>query len=212
MHRYVELGPADIDENRPFANVEHNSQDVAALTAMANRLRALLVDGEEPAPLAPCLPYELKSPTGGRLRVVVTQPETLRAGRDLPLVGFFGHRRPVVPPAIDVDKDTIDTELIAEFPDYPGVLSYCSMALNEADFGNLVVLAGPDSSDHWLTSARHAYAARVIAPKYYSTIRLHNGVLPGGLPSGQAPVLVRTKYYDYRNEWAWSAVREYGPA
>src|SRR3989442_1473757 len=81
---------------------------------------------------------------------------------------------------------------------------------NDDDYGNLVLMAQPDYNEHWRTSPRHAFASRVIAPQYYATVRLHVGRLPGGLYSGHAPVLTRTKYYDFRGDWHWSAVREYG--
>jgi hypothetical protein len=207
MNRDVEWGPADRDESRPFAHLEHNGPDVAALAVMAARLRQFLLDH---ANVTPYQPYELHSPQGRRLRLVINQPLALRTVDALPLVGFFGLRRTLVTPELSADKDTIDLELIAEFPQYPGVLAYCSMALDDANYGNLVLMAQPETNAHWSTSARHAFASRVIAPQYYSTVRLHIGRLPGGLPSGQDPVLLRTKYYDYQGDWHWSAVREYG--
>jgi len=212
MNRYVELGPAELVESRPFAHLEHNAADLAALAAMAARLRRLMQECEAEGSAAPCQSYELTSPDGRRLRVVVSQPGALHAEADLPVVGFFGHRRPVVPPEIVADKDAIDLELIAEFPDHPGVLAYCSMALDDDNYGNLVVMAQPEVRDEWNTSARHAYASRVIAPKYYTSVRLHHGLLRGGLYSGQSPVLVRTKYYDFTDDWHWSAVRQYEEA
>jgi hypothetical protein len=39
-------------------------------------------------------------------------------------------------------------------------------------------------------------------------VRLHNGVLPGGLWSSEEPRLVRTKYYDFSGPQPWRAVRE----
>jgi len=210
MNREVELGPSDHDEARPFAHPEHNDDDVAALATMAARLRQLLAENQGRVALTPYHPYLFHSPQGRWLRLVVNQPEALHSAQELPIVGFFGHRRPVVAPEVVADKDAIDLELIAEFRNYPGVLAYCSMALNDADYGNLVLMAQPDYNEHWRTSPRHAFASRVIAPQYYATVRLHIGRLPGGLYSGHAPVLTRTKYYDFRGDWHWSAVREYG--
>jgi hypothetical protein len=210
MNRPVPLGPADLVESRLFAHPDHNAADLEALAAMAARLQQLLLASGAVDLMTPGQIYELHTPAGRRLRVVVSQPAALRGSADLPVVGFFGHRRPVVPPDVIADKDAIDLELIAEFPRHPGVLAYCSMALDDADYGNLVIMAQPETRDQWSTSARHAFASRLIAPQYYATIRLHNAVLPGGLASGCAPVLVRTKYYDYRDDWHWSAVREYG--
>jgi hypothetical protein len=212
MNRHIELGVADRDESRPFAYTQHNTEDMAAIVIMAAQLRQLIQDSQAPAPLDRSLPNEFSTIHGRRLRAVVTQLEALRRPQDVLLVGFFGHRRPDVPPDVDEDKDTIDAELIAELPQYPGVLGYSTVEINTADYGNLVLLERPESAEEWRTSARHGFAARVIAPRYYTTIRLHNGVLPGGLFSGQAPVLLRTKYYDYRGEWPWTAVREYNQA
>jgi hypothetical protein len=38
-------------------------------------------------------------------------------------------------------------------------------------------------------------------------VRLHQGDLRGGVHGGQAPVLRRTKYYDYRDAAIWRAER-----
>lgn len=209
MNRYVELAPAELVESRPFAHVKHNRDDIAALVIMAAHLRQFLQDSEAAGGLVPSQAYWLDSTDGRRLRVVASQPDILRGDRDLPLVGFFGHRRPDVPPEVDVDKDAIDMDLIAEFPQHPGVLAYCSIALDNADFGNLVLMDQPETKEEWSTSARHAFASRVIAPQYYTGVRLHNGLLPGGIFSGRAPVLLRTKYYDFSDDWHWTAVREY---
>jgi len=48
---------------------------------------------------------------------------------------------------------------------------------------------------------------RELAPRYYVTIRLHNGLLPCGLASSQM-ILNATKYYDFQSEELWQAVRE----
>ena len=209
MNREIVWGPADRDESRSFAHLEHNADDIAALAVMAERLIQLLGECDAQTPLVQFQPYELRSPEGRWLRLVVNDASGLSQARDLPLVGFFGHRRPQVADEIVNDKDAIDLELIADFPNYPGVLAYCSMALNDTDYGNLVLMARPDYNEQWRTSARHAFASRVIAPQYYATVRLHIGRLPGGLHAGQPPLLLRTKYYDYRGDWHWSAVREY---
>ena len=209
MNPAVEWGPADRDDGRPFAHIEHNAADLEALEVMAGYLRQVMLDSPEPPPRGPCQIHEMTTQDGRHLRMVIAQPIALLAGGDLAIVGFFGHRRPGVPSTLIDDHDAIDAEMIAEFPEFPGVLGYCSMAVEDGDYGNLVLMARADTSEHWRTSARHAFASRVIAPAYYNTVRLHNGLLPGGLISGASPVLVRTKYYDFSSEWQWTAVREY---
>ena len=50
-----------------------------------------------------------------------------------------------------------------------------------------------------------------LAPRHYTDVRLHQGVLPGGVGAGDEPILRRTRYYDYRAAVPWRAERE-GPA
>jgi hypothetical protein len=204
------LGPAECDEDRPFAHVEHNAEDLRAMIIMAAHLRELMLDNARLIdPASPYQVHELTSSHGRWLRLIIAQPEALMVKDDLACVGFFGHRRPAVTAIQRDDEHAIDAEMIAEIPNYPGVLGYCSMEVGQSDFGNLVLMAKAETIDHWRTSARHAFAARVVAPAIYTSVRLHNGLLPGGLLSGADPLLVRTKYYDFRSEWPWQAVREY---
>jgi hypothetical protein len=209
MSTVVTLGASAVETGRPFTHLDKNEEDLASLRYMAGRLRGLLrATTTAPAGAFP-LTVELSQTNGRRLRIVLGQWEPLHSPADMTVVGFFGQRRPVIEPEIDRDKDIIDTEMIAEFPQYPGVLSYCSMELDCGNFGNLVLLRHAGISEHWMTSARHAYATRIIAPRYYNTIRLHNGLLPGGLAGDHDVVLLRTKYYDFQGDWPWLAVREY---
>jgi hypothetical protein len=209
MNRAVQLGPTDRDEARPFAHVEHNAEDLRAMIIMAAHLRHLLLENAHPEITGPYQIHEMTASHGRRLRMIIAQPTALMVDTDLTVVGFFGHRRPAVLGPLHEDEHSIDAEMIAEIPNYPGVLGYCSMEVGETDYGNLVLMASADTIDHWRTSARHSFAARVVAPAMYTSVRLHNGLLPGGLMCGADPLLVRTKYYDYRSEWPWQGVREY---
>jgi len=209
MNLAIQLGPADRDEAHPFAHIDHNAEDLRAMIIMAAHLRQLMLEGAQPEPTGPYQIHEMTSAHGRWLRVIVAQPAALMGDGDLAVVGFFGHRRPVITALQREDEHSIDAEMIAEIPNYPGVLGYCSMEVGQADYGNLVVMARAETIEHWRTSARHGFAVRVVAPAIYSSVRLHNGVLPGGLLSGAEPVLVRTKYYDFQSEWPWQAVREY---
>src|SRR6266851_3169010 len=116
MNRHIELGAADRDDSRQFTHPQHNTEDLAAIAVMAAQLRQLIQDSQAPAPLDRSLPNEFSTIHGRRLRAVVTQLEALRRPQAVLLVGFFGHRRPAVPPDVDEDKDTIDAELISELP------------------------------------------------------------------------------------------------
>jgi hypothetical protein len=212
MYNYVQLGATTVEAGRPFTHYEANQADLDALCKMAARLRALLLETSMAPDQAFPITVELTHGDSLRLRIVLAQWTALNTASDLAVVGFFGRRRAVVDPQIDVEKDTVDLELISEFPEHPGVLSYSSMELECSNYGNLVLLADPSAADRWQSSARHSRATRRIAPNYYSNVRLHNGVIRGGLLSGNDVVLVRTKYYDYEGAAPWFAVREYAAA
>jgi hypothetical protein len=104
-----------------------------------------------------------------------------------------------------------DEELIQEFPGHPGILSYSSLELGDGDWGNLILLDGDEAREHWRVSERHAHAARELAPRHYTDVRLHQGILPGGVRARGEAILRRTKYYDYRDAVTWRAEREWPP-
>jgi hypothetical protein len=138
-------------------------------------------------------------------RAIVCDPRRLGDGRDLVWVGFFAVKRRDRDPA---PLTVMDDELIGEFPAHPDVLSYSSLELPDGDWGNLILLDGDRARERWREGERHAYAARELAPRHYTDVRLHQGVLPGGVGGGREPVLRRTKYYDYRGAVTWRAERE----
>jgi hypothetical protein len=137
-------------------------------------------------------------------RAIICDERRLSDGRDLTWVGFFGVKRR--------DRDStpltlMDDELITEFPAHPGILSYSSLELTDGDWGNLILLDGDTAREQWRDGERHAYAARELAPRHYTDVRLHRGVLPGGVHGPREPILHRTKYYDYRGDATWRAER-----
>lgn len=212
MSNLVQLTTTAVEPERPFSDVDNSREDLAAMRYMAERLRAVLSETATAPEQAFPLTIELTHDDRRQLRIVINQWSALTDGEDIQVVGFFGQRREEVDPMIDADKDTIDDELIQEFPSYPGVLSYSSLEMPSGEYGNLVLLRGAEAAGHWMTSARHSYATRVIAPKFYCTIRLHNAAIAGGLGSNNDIVMQRTKYYDFRGDWPWLAVREYDGA
>lgn len=204
---YIRLGWADIVPDRPFTNPDHNADDTATLEYMVDRLYHLLSQPGEIFPQP--RPYILYLPeaTGRTHRVAIAHPAELLICPEIAVVGFCGHKWP------DADRsqlEIIDQELIQEFLQHPYLLSYSSLQLESGDWRNLVLFSHPQGIGHWAISALHAHAARHLAPGYYQNIRLHNGVLPGGLGAGNGLILTRTKYYDYQAQPLWWAVRELG--
>jgi len=203
---YVQLGPGDVLADRPFTNPSHNQGDLAILREMATALHERVERLE-------CLPWSHAQPLrcylrdgAGRVqRIIVVDPGELLGGSGFIIVGFFGQKRQ----GADIAPlEMIDAELVAEVMSHPLLLSYSSRELHSGDWANLVVLRHPEGIDRWSANQRHAYASQVLAPAYFSDIRLHNGELPEGLRAVERMRLLRTKYYCYRDgSDPWRAVR-----
>jgi hypothetical protein len=206
---YVRLEPSELVAGRPFTHPEQCLEDVATLQQMADRLRLLLSQSSGSLAQSPSFALELDEAGGRRQRIIVSRREALLASGNLTAVGFFGLKRPGTNAEVLAE---VDAELVGEFPLHPGILSYSSLELADGNWGNLVLLNSPEAREHWRTSEHHLYAVRELAPAHYLAIRLHNAALPGGLMSGRALALQRTKYYDFQSPAVWQAVREFGPA
>ncbi|MDQ3250083.1 MAG: hypothetical protein M3Q45_12860 [Chloroflexota bacterium] len=206
MSEVYALAPTEVLDDRPFTNLVHTGQDLAALTYALAMLRSVLQKSAQPSG------QELKQQilfwpeADGRLhRLILNDAQALRTMAHLVLVGFFGQRRR------DVDAtvvDVIDTDLVDELRAHLDILAYCSCALESGEYGNLVLFRREEGKSHWATSALHLRAVQTLSPKYYDSVRLHNGFVTGGLAAGNPPVLQRTKYYDYQGMLAWRGVRE----
>jgi hypothetical protein len=207
VESYARLGPNDTAAGRGFTDPGATAPDLAASSRMLAEVQRQVHRGREgPARGRPVV-VERQDATGCLHRTILFDERRLGDGRDLVWVGFFGVKRP------DVDsaplKD-VDDELVRELPGgHPNILSYSSLGLGDGNWGNLILLDGDEAREHWRTSERHAHAARVLAPRHYEHVRLHQGVLPGGACRGCALVLRRTKYYDYRDGATWRAEREW---
>jgi len=201
----MRLGPRETAVGRGFTDPAHTARDLGMVGLMLAAIRRAVTAG--PAlPVGP-RPLVLEPPglEGRAHRAILCDERRLGDGRDLTWVGFFGVKRR--------DRDStpltvMDDELIMEFPAHPGILSYSSLELADGDWGNLILLDGDAAREQWRDGERHAYAARELAPRHYTDVRLHQGVLPGGVRAGREPILRRTKYYDYRAGATWRAERE----
>jgi hypothetical protein len=207
MSNIIRLGPSDAVANRPFTAPEHSHADFGILERMRARLLFLLATWDAAAgrPDQSEIHVQYVHEEHERLhRVVILDRAALLSNPDLAVVGFFGHRRGDANPALLQD---IDTELIQEFLYHRYVLSYSSLELPDGNWANLVILQHIDGIQHWRLSQKHAYAARELAPLYYTGIRLHNGRLPAGLASPTIAIS-STKYYDFSGDGLWQAIRE----
>jgi len=205
MDGFSPLAATELVDDRPFTDPVQNAGDWELVRAILSIVRTVLAQTHEwPAGPEP-LVLRLPGAEGRQVRLVFCHQAPLAAHEDLYLVGFFGQ--------VWTHKDrtlinAVDEDLIHEFTLHPGVLGYCSFELPDGNYANLVLLRPEAARDHWRTSAKHAYAVVELAPEYYACVRLHNGVLPGGLWSSEEPRLVRTKYYDFSGPQPWRAIRE----
>ena len=201
----VGLAPRETAAGRGFTDPARTTRDLAAVGLMLDNIRRQVSTASLPA--GPCPLVLAGHETDGRVhRAIVCDARRLGDGRDLAWVGFFAVKRR------DLDSAPLtvrDEELIQEFPDHPGILSYSSLELGDGDWGNLILLDGDEAREHWRVSGRHAHAARELAPRHYTDVRLHQGILPGGVRARGVAVLRRTKYYDYRDAVTWRAEREW---
>ncbi len=203
-NQLIRLGPSEMVEDRPFTGPARSLADARTLQHMAQTLRQF-VQAAAPVPDQPRPIILYLEETGGRLhRIALVNPAAMGQPGDLTVVGFCGQKRPHVNRDI---LNELDRELIAELPDFGDLLSYSTLQLDNGDACNLVLFSHPQGIQHWARNQKHAQAVQ-MSPDFYESIRLHQGRLPGGLMSPGSLVLLRTKYYDYRDQPVWRAVRD----
>ena len=196
------------DENpadHPCAELRHYEADLAVLEYLLGDLRALLRNAA--AGETVLRPYHVLTwrENGLQRRTVMCDPETLlQGGSDILIVGFLGNRR-ATEEANAIDE--FDFDVIGEFRQYPGILSYSSMELIPNQWANLVVHQEVSDREAWRHSAVHIEAAENLSPRVFHSVRIHNGRLRGG-PIGDGSVIVEvTKYWDYDSDPMWHAIR-----
>ena len=192
--------PAD----HPCAHLRHYGADLALLNYLLQDLRVLVRQAD--AGDTELHPYQtiIWDVHGLRRRTVMCDPASLILGTDVYIVGFLGDRR-----SSDDAKeiDAFEIDVIGEFRQYPGILSYSSVELIDSQWANLVIHTNVGDREAWRHSAVHMDAAQDLAPRVYRSVRIHNGYVRGG-PIGSETVIVETtKYFDYDSDPMWHAIR-----
>lgn len=205
LDRFISLDPAEHIPDRPFSDPEHSWRDLATLEYMCRRLHQVV---QAHAGLVAGSHIHLREPDGRPHRIIVTDRTTLLDAQALAVVGFCGQKRTTLDPSLVQEMEEVDDALIGELAGQPYLLSYSSMQLADGNWANLVMMRSVEGIEHWRTSPRHAAAVSDLSPHYYRSIRLHNALLTGGLASPHL-ILLRTKYYDYRDGQCWMAVRAF---
>ena len=180
----------------PFSGPEHTRRDTEELSDMLRELRETL-DGRP-------------APRDGR--VFVFAPEELRRRRPLAFVGFRGTRRAHVPPDVEAAVEQADAALVARMGQFPELLSYSCRPLGTGPLGtgdwiNLVVLSDAAAVARWHRDPLHRQASGQLSPLFYAHVRLHGGVLPGGVAGPLQTT--HTNYYDFSDAQLWVARRHF---
>lgn len=201
----VSLGPGDIVSGRPFTAVEMTARDLGILHGILADVRSVVVEVEEGVRILE--PYQKLAwrARGLTHRVLICDVERLRTHPGPCVVGFFGDKRP------DADAwelEEANTEIVAEFPRYPGILAYASVELPDERWANLVLHDDPVDVQFWRTSEMHKRAVDMLSPQHYFNVRIHNGRLASALFDRPRIVISKTKYFDFSGPEAWRAERE----
>lgn len=168
--------------------------DLLVLRYMAQKVHALLLNSEASRALpSVCYAEEHR----GRIhRIVIYGQQEFLLKEGLLFVGFISGIQEYVSLATMQEIHRVDKVFIAELASNAGLLSYSSLELNKGHWYNLVLLSDQAAKAFFKESSTHRYAAYQLSPQYYAWIRLHNGIMPGGL-EGNAVVVQSTKYYTF---------------
>lgn len=195
------------DENvpgRPFTDASNSEGDRRRLVAMVEQL-VDTYDDPVVCDFAPGKrPVCQSDPQGRHFRIYYVQPSRLFTATNLTVVGFFGVKRPSadIRPLVAADK-----RFEPEFHKHRGLLSLSTVRIPDGNFANLVVFTDSEAKDQWNTAPIHRDTVAKISPPYYSSIRLSNATLPGGLAETNGLVIDTVKYIDYESDPPWRAVR-----
>jgi hypothetical protein len=200
----IRLEPGEVVAGRPFTAHDNTATDLRVMNLMLARLRSYMAEVVVPSQ-AGARDDRVIEPDGSQLRVAIPDVTAAVEPRDVVAVGFFGHARTSVDHAPIID---LESALVSDIGRDSGLLVYQNVYWPGVGWGNLVLFDSWDAKDRWgRDDARHVESIR-RSPAHYHSIRLHNGVVPGGVPGDSGVTLVRTRYLDYDGERPWRAIRE----
>jgi hypothetical protein len=202
----IHLGPGEVVAGRPFTALDHTTTDLRVMDWMLARLRRYMAEVVVPSE-AGARDDRVIEPDGSQLRLAIPDVTAALEPRDVVAVGFFGQARMSVDHSPIID---LESALVADVDRESGLLVYQNVFWPGVGWGNLVLFDGWAAKDRWGRDDPRHVESILRSPAHYHSIRLHNGVVPGGLPGDSGVRLVRTRYLDYDGERPWRAVRELG--
>ena len=161
----------------------------------------------------PSIEYALERRSRTHRMVVYQRQEALYTS-NLLFVGFISGVSNTVSPATIEELHRVDRVLVQELASNPGLLTYSSLELRKGRWYNLVLLRDDSAHAYFRQNSTHRYASHELAMYYYAWIRLHNGILPGGLPGftslarRDAVVLQMTRYFTFPDAGQQPIIRQ----
>ncbi len=188
------LHEQDVLDYRMYTDVNKGRLDLIVLRYMARSVHLILLKAA--ATMMPALSYS-EERRGRMHRIAVYDAQGLQEQRNLAFVGFVSRKHQPLSASIIEDIHEVDRKLVAELIGTPGLLSYSSLELRTGNWYNLVLFNNPITKRYVKDSETHKYAAYQLAPRYYEWIRLHSGIMPGGIARCDL-VLQKTKCYTFQ--------------
>jgi hypothetical protein len=195
----IELAADEVIAERPFTATPEGERDLEMMNRMLLRLRRHI------GGIGLDAPSNARFGDEGEHMIILPHPELICLPSTLAAVGFFGQARADVDhqPIIDLEHQLID-----DMTNNPGLVAYYNVHWPGEGWGNLVLFVDFEAKDGWGHDDRHRRAVE-RSPDHYHSIRLHNGVLPGGLRGPNGIRLIATKYLDFEAGMQWRAIRRY---
>jgi hypothetical protein len=195
-----------LDENSPPGDEEYK-QDIVILKYMAQRIYITLYLLDEPTDSSLPLLYYLEEGHKYTHRIAIYSPQASLLNNKLDFVGFISRKLQPEDSQVIEEIRTVDKKLIVELINTPGLMSYSSLELRDGRWCNLVLFSDPEAKMHLKQSETHMYAAYQLSPRYYDWVRLHNGIMPGGLARNEL-LLQKTKFYQFSGPHEKPEMRE----
>ena len=195
-----------LDEHSPPGG-EENEQDLVLLRYMAQRINITLYLLDGPVDPSQPLLYYLEEGHKYTHRIAIYTPQEQLLNNKLDFVGFISRKLQPGDSQVIEEIRAVDKKLIVELINTPGLMSYSSLELRDGRWCNLVLFSGPELKMHLKKSETHAYAAYQLSPRYYNWVRLHNGIMPGGLARNEM-LLQKTKLYQFHGPHEKPTIQE----
>jgi hypothetical protein len=214
MFQESRMHEQDVLDYQIYTDVNKGRLDLIVLRYMARSVHLTLL--KEVAAKADAIHWTLRAaPTLSYFeerrrrmhRIAIYDLQQLQVQRDLAFVGFVSRKQQPLSASIVEDIHEVDRKLVVELVGTPGMLSYSSLELRTGNWYNLVLFNDLITKKHIKNSETHRYAAYQLAPRYYEWIRLHSGIVQGGIARCDL-VLQKTKRYTFQMISTRPVVRE----